>query len=105
MLVGLATHAAAKLTLRGSFGIVAANRGVKVGGPYRLVRHPMYLGYIIEWVGFGLLNPDVWNLSLYIVTFGIQLYRMIAEEKLLSRDPVFQAYQARVRYRLIPGLI
>src|SRR3712207_5894222 len=39
---GFMLQIAAKLTLRRSFGIVAANRGVKVGGPYRIVRHPMY---------------------------------------------------------------
>ena len=35
-----------KLVLRRSFGIAPANRGVKMGGPYRLVRHPMYAGYL-----------------------------------------------------------
>jgi hypothetical protein len=41
MLAGFAIQIAAKFTLRRSFGVVAANRGVKVGGPYRIVRHPV----------------------------------------------------------------
>src|SRR5689334_14354326 len=35
----------AKLSLRRSFGLVPANRGIKVEGPYRVIRHPMYAGY------------------------------------------------------------
>jgi protein-S-isoprenylcysteine O-methyltransferase Ste14 len=105
MLLGLITHVSAKFTLRGSFGIVAANRGVKIGGPYRFVRHPMYLGYVIEWIGFTLANADPWNYALYIVTFGLQLYRILAEEKMLSRDPAFLAYRERVRFKLIPGVL
>src|SRR5580700_538831 len=41
---GFVLHIATKLTLRRSFGLVPANRGVKIGGPYRLLRHPMYAG-------------------------------------------------------------
>ncbi len=47
MVAGFGLQLAAKLTLRRSFGVVAANRGVKISGPYRLVRHPMYAGYIL----------------------------------------------------------
>src|ERR1700682_5194874 len=38
----------AKLTLRRSFGIIAANRGVMTSGPYRVVRHPMYAAYLLS---------------------------------------------------------
>ncbi len=34
-----------KVLLGLSFGVVAANRGVKIGGPYSFIRHPMYAGY------------------------------------------------------------
>ena len=61
MLTGLALQIAAKLTLRRSFGVVAANRGVKVTGPYRLVRHPMYAGYLMTQLAFLLINPSAWN--------------------------------------------
>lgn len=53
MLAGIAIHLGAKLSLRRSFGILPADRGIKAGGLYRLVRHPMYLGYFL--VQFGLL--------------------------------------------------
>ena len=58
MLTGFVLQLSAKLTLRRSFGVVAANRGVKASGPYRLVRHPMYAGYALTHVGFLLAGPN-----------------------------------------------
>ena len=65
MTAGFTLQLAAKLTLRRSFGVVAANRGVKAGGPYRLIRHPMYAGYALTHVGFLLSGPAWWNLAVY----------------------------------------
>ena len=45
-------------TLGRSFGIVAANRGVKTRGPYRLVRHPAYFGYLMSYLGYVAENPS-----------------------------------------------
>ena len=104
LLFGLALQVWAKLTLRRSFGIVPANRGVKADGPYRFVRHPMYLGYVTVHIGFLLLSPNLWNLVVYGVSFAIQIVRIRAEERLLGRDPAYAAFQARTRYRLLPGV-
>jgi protein-S-isoprenylcysteine O-methyltransferase Ste14 len=104
MAMGVVLSFSAKLVLWRSFGVVAANRGVKSSGPYRLVRHPMYLGYVITHVGFTLLNPVWSNVLIYGVTFVFQIMRMKAEEALLSRDPVYAAYMDAVKYRLAPGI-
>lgn len=105
MAAGLLISIAAKICLNRSFGIVAANRGVKRTGPYRLVRHPMYFGYLLTHIGFLLLNPALWNLAVYAVTWSAILLRIPAEERFLGRDPAYRSYAARVRYRLIPGLL
>ena len=102
LLVGFSVQAAAKIALGRSFGIVAANRGVKVEGLYRAVRHPIYAGYTITHIGFLLGFPSVPNLLLYLTTFGIQVLRLLREERLLNRDPHYRAYATRVRYRIIP---
>jgi protein-S-isoprenylcysteine O-methyltransferase Ste14 len=104
MAAGLFLSLYAKVALWRSFGLVAANRGVKSGGPYRLVRHPMYLGYTITQVGFVLLNPVWTNFALYGSAFLLQILRLRAEEELLAHDPAYAAYMKVTRYRLAPGL-
>ena len=61
MALGLVTQVAAKLTLLRSFGLVAANRGVKSNGMYAFVRHPMYAGYMLTHIGYLLASPSPWN--------------------------------------------
>ena len=102
MLIGLNLQASAKVTLGRSFGLIAANRGIKVAGPYRIVRHPMYAGYTILHVGFLLGFPSLWNIVLYSTELTIQIGRVLREEMLLSQDQSYRDYAARVRYRLIP---
>jgi protein-S-isoprenylcysteine O-methyltransferase Ste14 len=104
MLGGAALQITAKLFLRRSFGVVAANRGVMVGGPYRIVRHPMYAGYMLTQVGFLLANPTHWNLAVYSLAWAAQLGRILVEERLLLNDTAYRDLVARVPYRLIPRL-
>jgi protein-S-isoprenylcysteine O-methyltransferase Ste14 len=92
----------AKLTLRRSFGVVAANRGVKASGPYALIRHPMYGGYALTHVGFLLSGPAWWNLAVYGGTFAIAVSRILAEERVLMQDPAYRALAEKCRYRLLP---
>ena len=67
---------------------------MKASGPYRLVRHPMYLGYVTVHIGFLLLSPNLWNLVVYGLSFAIQIVRIRAEERLLGLDPAYAAFQA-----------
>jgi len=64
MTIGVLLNIYAKFSLSLSFGLVAANRGVRSGGPYRVVRHPMYTGYTLTQLGFLLLNPSLVNMAL-----------------------------------------
>ena len=102
MLIGFCVQISAKLILGRSFGVIAANRGIKVTGPYRIVRHPIYVGYTIIHVGFLLSFPSLWNVILYSGVLAIQIARILREELLLSQDQSYRHYAARVRYRLIP---
>jgi protein-S-isoprenylcysteine O-methyltransferase Ste14 len=104
MLTGLVFQVIAKLTLRLSFGMAPANRGLKVGGPYRIVRHPIYASYLIGQVGFFLLNPTLWNAAIYGLGLVVQVLRIEAEERLLAHDAGFAAFRAQTPYRLIPGI-
>lgn len=102
MMLGFLLNLSAKLTLRRSFGVVAANRGVKIGGPYRMIRHPMYAGYTLTQLGFLLSGPTLWNLGLYGLALSLQIARIRAEERILRNDPVYTEMSGRVPYRLVP---
>ena len=102
LLLGFGVAVSAKLSLRRSFSVVAANRGVRTGGLYGLVRHPMYLGYFLTHLGFLLTNPVLWNATVYVAWTACQLYRIRAEERVLSGDTAYEAFARRTRYRLVP---
>ncbi|MBB3522643.1 methyltransferase [Rhizobium redzepovicii] len=102
MVLGFFLQIAAKLSLRRSFGLVPANRGIKIGGPYKFVRHPMYAGYLMMHIGFFLTHPSVWNFAIYATALTAQCFRLLAEERLLKQDPAYTAFMATTRYRLVP---
>ena len=92
------------MSLGRSFGIVAANRGLKQHGPYRLVRHPIYLSHAITMTGFLVANGGPVNIALLAVIFTAQLMRIRAEERVLRETGDYEAYAANVRWRLVPGV-
>jgi protein-S-isoprenylcysteine O-methyltransferase Ste14 len=89
-------------TLGRSFGIVAANRGIKTGGLYGLVRHPAYTGYLVSYLGYVAENPSARNAVLLVVATGAQIVRMSEEERMLRNDDAYRDYLARVPRRLVP---
>ena len=101
---GLGLSIWATFSLGRSFGLAAANRGVVQSGPYRWLRHPIYAGYLVSDLGFLLMNPTTRNLGLYAAALALSLARISAEERLLTADPAYAAFSARVRHRLVPGL-
>ena len=103
-LLGTVFQLYGKLALGRSFGIVAANRGVVSSGPYRLVRHPIYLGYLVTHAGFLLSNMSARNVAIYGAAYVFQVARIFAEERILAEDSRYREYLRCVRYRLIPGV-
>jgi len=94
-----------KLSLRRSFGLIPANRGVKVGGAYRFVRHPMYSGYVMNHIGLLLVYFSAWNVCVYLITWTLLYLRAVEEEKFLMQDPEYVDYASKVKARMIPGLV
>lgn len=101
---GLAIVIAGKVTLGRSFGLMPANRGVVSSGLYRIVRHPIYLGYLITHVAFLLATPSAWNVAALLAADAALLARAVCEEQTLSRDERYRTYQQTVRWRVCPGL-
>jgi protein-S-isoprenylcysteine O-methyltransferase Ste14 len=74
-------------------------------GPYAWVRHPMYSGTVLFFVGAPLLLGSWWGVAmspLFIVLFAIRAG--IEERALIAGLPGYADYTTRVRYRLVPGL-
>ncbi|WP_349608953.1 MULTISPECIES: methyltransferase family protein [Cupriavidus] len=103
-ILGISWQIYAKVSLRFSFGILPANRGIVSHGAYRFVRHPIYLGYFIADVGFLLTNFGLQNLLVYAGLYALQAVRINREEKLLSDDPEYRRYRETVRFRALPGV-
>lgn len=102
-LAGMAWQFVAKVYLGRSFGLLPAQRGLVVSGPYRVMRHPIYFGYVIGHVGFLLANFSLVNLLVLGLLYVAQVIRLLREEAVLAaRDPAYRAYQQRVRWHLVP---
>jgi protein-S-isoprenylcysteine O-methyltransferase Ste14 len=101
---GLGLVIAGKLALGRSFGIAPANRGVVIRGPYGLVRHPIYTGYLITHLAFLVAHPSPWNVAVLAAADGALVLRALLEERVLRTDEVYRTYCQRVGWHLIPGV-
>jgi protein-S-isoprenylcysteine O-methyltransferase Ste14 len=99
---GAAAAVATLFALGRSFGIVAANRGLKTTGPYGVVRHPLYAAYLVTMGGYLFENPSVRNIVILGAVTAAQVIRIGEEEKCLSADPEYRRYRGQVRFRLVP---
>lgn len=101
-IISVVWQIAAKVVLGRSFGLLPASRGLVTRGPYRVVRHPIYMGYLISHIGFLLSNFSVQNLLVLGALYVAQTVRMLREEAVLGESPEYRAYAAQVRWRIVP---
>jgi protein-S-isoprenylcysteine O-methyltransferase Ste14 len=74
-------------------------------GAYRFIRHPMYLGIIVAFLGIPLALGSWRALIPSIVIIGLFVYRTHREDLMLIRGLTgYAEYTERVRYRLLPGV-
>jgi protein-S-isoprenylcysteine O-methyltransferase Ste14 len=72
-------------------------------GLYALVRHPMYMGGFVMFVGMILSLGSWWGLVMFALMMPALIWRIFDEEKLLTKDlPGYAEYKNTVRYRLVP---
>ena len=100
--IGSVLVLSAFLSLNRSFGLGPENRGIKTAGAYKVLRHPMYSGYMLAEVGFLLDNFSPYNFLILAVSILFLLLRLRAEERLLLKDPSYKKYARTVRWRLVP---
>jgi protein-S-isoprenylcysteine O-methyltransferase Ste14 len=93
-----------KVAIGRSFGIVPANRGIVARGPYNLVRHPIYAGYLLTHAASLAAYPSLWNVAVIITADVALVFRALAEERVLSADREYAVYCNRVTWHLVPGV-
>jgi len=103
--VGAVVVLGAFLSLNRSFGIAPENRGIKTKGLYRIVRHPMYSGYLLTEAGFVLSNSSAYNAVIFVSASLFLVLRLIAEERFLKADPAYEAYARKTPWKLIPFIL
>jgi protein-S-isoprenylcysteine O-methyltransferase Ste14 len=74
-------------------------------GAYRRIRHPMYLGIIVAFLGIPLALGSWWAMIPSMVIVGLFVYRTHREDLMLIHGLTgYAEYTKKVRYRLLPGI-
>jgi len=83
---------------------IAEGQKVISTGPYAIVRHPMYAGAFLLLIGMPLALGSWYGLFGILPFLPVLIWRLLDEEKFLARNlPGYVEYEAKVRWRLIPG--
>jgi protein-S-isoprenylcysteine O-methyltransferase Ste14 len=76
---------------------------VITGGPYKFVRHPGYLGYILRLIAFPLMLGSWWAIVPVGIGIGVYVVRTGVEDRMLRRElKGYDEYSQRTKYRLVP---
>jgi len=82
---------------------IAQNQTVIETGPYAIVRHPMYAGALLMFVGMPLGLGSWWGLVPGALIVPVLAWRLLREEDFLAANlPGYDAYRGKVRTRLAP---
>jgi protein-S-isoprenylcysteine O-methyltransferase Ste14 len=74
-------------------------------GPYALIRHPMYSGGLLLFLGIPMAVGSWWGLGPFLAIFGLIIWRLLDEETYLAAHlPGYREYCAKTTHRLIPSL-
>lgn len=87
--------------------VVKAQAGQTVisTGPYAIVRHPMYAAAILLFIGEPLLLGAPWGLVYLVMILPLLAIRTRGEEAMLRAELTgYDAYAAKVRFRMLPGV-
>jgi protein-S-isoprenylcysteine O-methyltransferase Ste14 len=91
--------------LGASFSMMPEARKLVTTGPYAMIRHPLYLAEMVGILGLVLQFEQPWALFLGVTVFGLQYWRTVFEERVLTQAyPDYATYRART-WRFLPYVI
>jgi protein-S-isoprenylcysteine O-methyltransferase Ste14 len=86
------------------FSIFPQARGLATTGPYRFVRHPLYIAEQVATVGISCQYAQPWASIVVLASLAAQFPRMHYEERVLAETyPAYRAYMSRTP-RIVPRL-
>jgi protein-S-isoprenylcysteine O-methyltransferase Ste14 len=107
LFLGLALATAAYLSLSGHDAVCREHRGTKVvsAGAFRYVRHPLYLGCLLFYLGLSVSTASVFSLAFFVVIFVFYNYIASYEERLLDEKfgEEYRTYKRRTG-KWVPGI-
>jgi protein-S-isoprenylcysteine O-methyltransferase Ste14 len=75
------------------------------GGPYRIIRHPGYLGAIVFSLGIPLMLESWWSFIPGVISVILFFVRTALEDQtLIDELSGYKSYADRVRYKILPGV-
>src|SRR5260370_13214200 len=87
-LFGVVLSQVGRLYMGRSFGLPPANRGVMLTRPFRLVRHPIYLGWFILTTGYVMAYPNVLNALAVICSLPLIIWGIHLDKEMFCWDPL-----------------
>ena len=103
-LVSLAILLYARYSLGRNIGFVPAQRKLVMDGAYAYVRHPIYTGIFVAYLGVVLSLFSPANLLLSVIGVALFMVKSLVEERFLAQDPQYQQYMRQTRWRWLPGV-
>jgi protein-S-isoprenylcysteine O-methyltransferase Ste14 len=86
---------------------IQSDRGQQVcrTGPYRYVRHPGYVAFVIQSLGMAILLGSLWALLPALAAGALMVTRTAFEDRMLQKElPGYKEYTSEVKFRLLPGV-
>ena len=86
---------------------IQTDRGHTVvsSGPYRYIRHPMYVGLILMYLGAPFILGSLWSLAVGGVIWALTIWRTAMEDRTLRSELAgYEEFTSQTRYRLVPGV-
>jgi protein-S-isoprenylcysteine O-methyltransferase Ste14 len=84
--------------------VLAQARAVVARGPYRWVRHPLYVGELVSALGLAIASNSYLAVAMWCAMCGLQVYRAVREEQVLLRAlPAYRSYRSHTA-ALLPGV-